>query len=158
MLLPPESGSDGGFSVIVRAFLDTGCNLSSMSTQLAALLLGAKSGCPARLQYIWPRKVGIYSGHQVTRYRTVSGLQLQSLEEGSVSTSVDLSEHRFHIREGWPFGLEETPMLSLVAPKLAALGLPLMGDSGRRRVQGKNEAAGEEATERTLVNLAKDPR
>lgn len=110
-----------GFSVLVRALLDTGCSRSLLKTELANLLI--ERGALA-VTYKWPERALLLTGHRQTLYRSLSGLRLQSVESESGRT-IDVSSHPFTIDEDDPFYVESTPLLSLVGPKLASLGLPI---------------------------------
>lgn len=123
-----------GFSIVVRALLDTGSTSSLITTQLATLL--HKKG-NVSIAYQWPFLCGLIDGSKQTYYRTLSGLQLQSVENEQGLT-IDVFSDRFIIDERYPYDEEPTPLLTLVAPKMASIGLPMISSSALKELSQKD--------------------
>ncbi len=112
-----------GFTVIVRALLDTGCSNSILTFAFSRLLL--REAGPY-LRYCWPSATRLISGQTNTFYRSLLGLQLQSLDRECPLT-LDLTEHPFEVEERSIDWWTQSPeLLNEMASKLAKHGLPLI--------------------------------
>ena len=112
-----------GFTVIVRALLDTGCSYSFLSFALSSLLFREVG---PYFRYCWPSTSRLLIGKPRTLYRSLLGLQLQSLDR-QCPVTLDLTEHPFQVEErkiNW--WAQSSEPLNEIASKLAELGLPLI--------------------------------
>lgn len=107
-----------GFSITIRAILDTGCTCSNITKELATLLLanGATS------QFVWPKKsITLDNYGLMPKYQTLSGVSLQSLEDESII----VPPSTFNIIKRWPFYIENVPF-DIISKRMASLGLPMV--------------------------------
>ncbi len=113
-----------GFTVTFRALLDSGAYSSSITHDLATLLIENGATC----DYFWPRKC-CFPFYKLTRYlyQKIYGLTLQSVENASVKITTSIE-----IDECFPFHKEYLPV-NLVVKKMVSLGLPMVesGELGR---------------------------
>ena len=110
-----------GFTVTFRALLDSGAYSSSITHDLATLLIENDASC----DYFWP-KGWCFPFYKLTKYlyRKIYGLTLQSVENASVKMTTSIK-----IDECFPFYIFDNPPVDLVVKKMASLGL-LMVESG----------------------------
>ncbi len=120
-----------GFTVVVRALLDTGSSLTAIGTELATLLT-EKGG--AHLQYRWPREFLLFDGDRQPFYRSLLGLQLQSVGLQGEPVTADVTTHHFVVEERCPFFMDEYPVCTEMASRMSELGIPLVTGSD---VQGE---------------------
>ena len=107
-----------GFSITIRAILDTGCTCSNITKELAVLLLanGATS------QFVWPKKVTTFDSYgPMPMYQTLSGVSLQSLEDESIV----VPPSTFYINKRHPFCYDYLP-INIITEGMASLGLPML--------------------------------
>lgn len=105
-----------GFSVIIRALLDSGCTDTLLYSELTTLLLS--NG--AHLRYRWPIKVFRSEGH-FNSCRTLCGIQLQSVEDDMTT----ISPESWLLTKSCPYTIESTPV-DLLIQKMASFGLPMV--------------------------------
>ncbi|KAH9409431.1 hypothetical protein TYRP_010438 [Tyrophagus putrescentiae] len=119
-----------GFSVVVRALVDSGASITSCSSELASLLLS--NG--ASIRYTWPYSKKLFNGYEQLFCRLV-GLKLQSVEDESIQVQPTFVE----IEENKPFAVEYTPM-DLVTSKMASFGIQMIKKPLNRTMWGSDQA------------------
>ncbi len=106
-----------GFTVTFRALLDSGADTSSITHNLATLLIENGATC----EHIWPTGFWLPFYNLVRfEYRKICGLILQSVENASIKMTTSIK-----IDECIPFH-EEYLSVNLVVKKMASLGLPMV--------------------------------
>ena len=81
------------------------------------------------LRYCWPSATRLMSGQTKIFYRSLLGLQLQSLDR-ECPVTLDLTEHPFEVEEKHIDWWTQSPeLLNEMASKLAKHGLPLITSS-----------------------------
>lgn len=109
-----------GFSITVRAILDSGAWKSVVFTDLSTLL--AKNG--ANYKHVWPYGNFMPFWEQKTLiYREMSGLKFQSVENESLSFTTSIA-----VDESFAYMTEDLPV-DLVLEKMAFFELPMVQSS-----------------------------
>ncbi len=119
-----------GFSVTVRALLDSGSSHSFISTKLAALLIEND----AIYEYFWPTTTSWpFMKILALNYRKIVGLKLQSVENKSATIKTSII-----VDESFSYHFERLPD-DLVVKKMAFLGLPLVQSRKLERTMWSKE-------------------
>lgn len=105
-----------GFSVTIRALVDSGSTSTIVKNELATLLLS--NGVTTK--YFWPLPIILFPGSQQL-YRSLSEIKLQSLEDETVIVSAT----SIFVDEIIPYTVDWTPV-DLVISKMASFGLPVI--------------------------------
>ena len=118
-----------GYSIVIRALVDSGSSKTLVYYELAALL--QKNGVTS--QYIWPIETVGYSGIS-QKTRTLSGVKLQSLENESIIVSTD----SILVKEKIPYEIEYTTV-ELLITKMASLGLKMVSKPMKNTIWSNEE-------------------
>lgn len=118
-----------GYSIVIRALIDTGTSKTTVFSELADLL--QKNGVTS--QYSWPYEIITfdYVGQETCM---LSGVKLQSLEDESIIVSTNA----ILVNKCAPYDIDYTPV-ELLITKMASLGLKMVSKPMRNTIWSKEK-------------------